>query len=232
MSIQNWEHFFKPEVRSSGQSLVKQGKTSVSQPSDTEIVIYVRISPPLKVVFKATSVESPSFTVSCSCPAGKDGRFCKHIWAGLLATEKDNSDFFESKTKIEMKDLEEIEKKTPSSQATEREAAFKEKQEVFKEKQNAYRKEQYQKQKARQKEFKNKKKNLPEESSYPLDVDAALQFFAKNGFELKESMNLESVGIAKKKLARIFHPDLGGSHSEIIELNHHSEILANFIERQ
>ena len=52
MMIQSWEHFFKPEVRASGRSLVTQAKVSIQQPSDTEVVAYIRATPPLKVVLK------------------------------------------------------------------------------------------------------------------------------------------------------------------------------------
>lgn len=231
MSLQSWEHFFKPEVRSSGQSLVKQGKLSISQPSDTEIVVFIKASTPSKVILKSKSVESDTFFAQCNCPAGKEGRFCKHVWAALLATEKKNSDFFESKTKIEMEETDsnfaQVIKPTAQTKAREEAEA------KLKLKQATYRKEQYQKQKERQKAFKAAKKNRPApESNLPEDVEHALNFFAANGFELKESLNKESVTTAKKKLSRVFHPDMGGSHEESAQLNSYADILLEFIERQ
>ena len=101
MSVENWEHFFKPEVRSSGQSLFAQGKVSLSQPSDTEIVAFIRISSPLKVSLKSKSVSSDTVYADCNCPTGKKDLFCKHIWAALLATEAKTPEFFEDKTEIE-----------------------------------------------------------------------------------------------------------------------------------
>lgn len=227
MSIQNWEHFFKPEVRTSGRSLYNQGKVSVSQPSDTEIVIYIRASTSFKVIFKTSSVESETFTVDCNCTASKKGQFCKHIWAGLLATQEKNSDFFESKIEIEKKESSSKAKETmkPSPQSQAREEA----QAAYKAKQASYRKEQYQKQKQRLKDYKESKKNQPQKSEFPASIEKALRFFSENGIDLKESLNKESIGSAKKKLARVFHPDVGGSHDEILELNNYADILTKFI---
>lgn len=239
MSVQNWEHFFKPEVRSSGRTLFSQGKVSINQPSDTEIVAFIRISSPFKVSLKTKSIDSSIVYADCNCPAGKKDLFCKHIWAALLATEEKNPDFFEDKTEIEK--MESTLKTTtfkpkPSAQTQayeEKQAAFKEKQAAYKEqqkeKQSLYRKIQYQKQKLRMNSLKNNKKDLPEEPQFPSDVEEALNFFSQNGFELRESMNKDIIGAAKKKLARIFHPDLGGSHDEILELNRCSDILITFV---
>jgi hypothetical protein len=231
MIIENWEHFFKPEVRSSGRSLFTQGKVTIAQPSDTEIIVYIRLTPPLKVSFKTKSVSSTTLYVDCNCPAGKKDLFCKHVWAGLLATEEKNPDFFESTIEIEKKESlsKTADKPKPTAQSPayeEKQAAYKEQQ---KEKQSLYRKIQYQKQKLRANEFKKKKKDLPEESEFPHDVEKALEYFSQNGFELREAMKKEIISTAKKKLARIFHPDLGGSHEEILELNKQTDILMGFI---
>ncbi len=240
MSVQNWEHFFKPEVRSSGRTLFSQGKVSLQQPSDTEIVAFIRISSPLKVSLKTKSIESSTVFADCNCPAGKKDLFCKHIWAALLATEEKNPDFFEDKTEIEkmesyLKATTFKPKPTAQSQAYEdKQAAFKEKQTAYKEqqkeKQSLYRKIQYQKQKLRQKSFKNKK-SMPEPNEFPSTVEKALDYFSQNGFELRESMNKDLISAAKKKLARIFHPDLGGSHEEILDLNKYSDILMVFVKK-
>ncbi|AZZ35573.1 hypothetical protein CIK05_01750 [Bdellovibrio sp. qaytius] len=235
MSVEAWEHFFKPEVRSSGRKLFAEGKVSVAQPSDTEIVAFIRISSPFKVSLKTKSISSDTVFADCNCPAGKKDLFCKHIWAALLATEQKNPDFFEEKTQIEKADSAVITtttakaKPAPTAQSKayeEKQAAYKEQQ---KEKQSLYRKIQYQKQKLRMHEFKKKKKgHTSEESEFPRDVENALNFFSQNGFELRESMNKEIISTAKKKLARIFHPDRGGTHEEILELNNFSDILMKF----
>lgn len=230
MSVLSWEHFFKPEVRSSGRTLFSQGKVSIAQPSDTEIVAYIRISSPLKVSLKTKSMSSPTVFADCNCPAGKKDLFCKHIWAALLATEQKNPNFFEEKTEIEKMSAAQTaataKPKTAQSLAYEaKQTAYKEQQ---KEKQSLHRKIQYQKQKLRMHEFKNRK-NSAEESEFPRDVEKALKFFSENGFEIRESMNKETVATAKKKLARVFHPDHGGTHEEILVLNNCSEILMKFI---
>ncbi len=230
MAVQIWEHFFKPEVRSSGRTLFSQGKTSVAQPSDTEVIVFIRVSSPLKVVLKTKSVSSNTLVVDCNCPAGKKGLYCKHIWAALLATELKNPDFFDAKTEIQK--IEAIaktaEKAKPTPQSQAREAA----QEAYKEKQTLYRKIQYQKQKLRLNQYKKLKSEQPKEVEFPREVEKALQYFSQNGFELRDGLNSEVIGTAKKKLARIFHPDLGGSHDEILELNKYSDILTNFADRK
>lgn len=228
MSVQNWEHFFKPEVRSSGRALFKQGKATIVQPSDTEIIVYIRVSSACKVSLKTKSVASDKVTVDCNCPAGKKNQFCKHIWAALLATAEKNPDFFEAKTEIEKQEssFKKAENTKPELSKA-REAT----QAAFKDKQATYRKEQYQKQKQRLKNYKELKKGLTKKTEYPSEVEKALNFFSQNGIELRESLNKEMIGSAKKKLARIFHPDRGGSHDEILDLNKFSDVLIGFAAR-
>ncbi|OFZ31743.1 MAG: hypothetical protein A2622_04015 [Bdellovibrionales bacterium RIFCSPHIGHO2_01_FULL_40_29] len=233
MSAQNWEHFFKPEVRSSGRTILVQDKISITQPSDTEIVAYIRVSPPLKVSLKTKSISSDTVFVDCNCPASKKDLLCKHIWAALLATEQENPDFFENK--IELEKLKFASQATANPKLTAQSKAYEDKQTAYKEqqkeKQSLYRKVQYQKQKLRMTDYKNKKNNPPEQPAFPRDVENALNFFSQNGFELRESMNKEITATAKKKLSRIFHPDHGGTHEEILELNRCSDILMKFINK-
>ncbi len=233
MSVDSWEHFFKPEVRSSGRTLFSQGKVSISQPSDTEIVAYIRVSSSFKVVLKSPSMSSQIITTDCNCPAGKKGLFCKHIWAALLAAEAKNSDFFDSKTELEKSvskpKVKEATKLNDQSQARAQEHEVK--KAAYKEKQDLYRKIQYQKQKLRQQDYKLKK-GQPQEVEFPNDVGRALTYFSVNGIELKNSMSKESISSAKKTLARVFHPDSGGSHEEIVELNKFAEILSDYVCRQ
>lgn len=235
MSFENWEHFFKPEIRSSGQKIYAQGKVSVAQPSDTEVVAFIRISPPLKVSLKSNSISSPTLYADCNCPAGKKDAFCKHIWASLLATEAKNPDFFESKTDIEKMTSttsfttvkKEVEKPKPSAQSQ----AWEEKKAALKEKQSLHRKIQYQKQKLRLNQFKQNKKNAVEVPTFPAAVEKALVYFSNNGFEFREELTKELVSVAKKKLSRIFHPDRNGSHEEIVELNKNADILTGYAKK-
>lgn len=217
MSILSWKHFFKPEVRTSGQTLFAQGKVSVAQPSDIEMVAYIRIASPLKVSLKMNSMSSNTLFADCNCPVGKKNLFCKHIWAALLATEQKNPDFFHEKT--------DLEKMLSTRTAKTGNESYKEQQ---KEKQSLHRKIQYQKQKLRMNELKNKK-NSQKKADLPSEVEKALKFFSENGFEFKEAMRKEAVATAKKKLARVFHPDHGGTHEEILILNNFSEILTKYI---
>lgn len=227
MSVQTWENFFKPEVRSAGRAFVKQNKVTVSQLSDTEVQSYVRASTSFKIIFKSETVSSNTVKVDCSCPLSKKGQFCKHIWAALLVIEDKKPDFLDGKTELEKGTAANFEsaataKSKPQSQA------HADSQAAYKQKQNDYRKEQYQKQKQRLKDIKNKEKGIIVDDSYPVPVESALKYFSENGFELRDSMNREAIGVATKKLARVFHPDVGGSHEEILELNKQAEVLTKF----
>lgn len=223
---ESWEHYFKSEVRSRGRVLFNKGKVSSSQLSDTEIQAYINASTSFKISFKTESVESESLTVDCTCPASKKGQLCKHIWATLLKVEKSYPDFLIGKKEIQKRSYEETDLKAPrkiSQVQLDSQAAFKAKQ-------ADYRKQQYQKQKQRLKEFKQlKSKTAKSAVSFPPQVEMALDFFDKNGFPMEHSLSEENIRLAKKKLSQVFHPDIGGSHSEILELNKYSEILTRFL---
>jgi uncharacterized Zn finger protein len=251
MSIEAWEHFFKPEVRSSGQSYFKKGVVRSAQPSDTEVQAFIRSSGNYKVTFKSPSVESPVISVDCTCPTSQKGQFCKHVWATLLKVEQSHSDFLDGKTDIQKQEHAEKAEEEASSRAAEIQKESKspyqfqakkplsqeqvEKREAYKQKQSDYRKQQYQKQKQRLKELKQGEKVSklePVRPQYPPKVKEALKFFHQNGFEMEETLNAEILRLAKKHLSRVFHPDKGGSHEEIVDLNRNAAILSEFLETE
>lgn len=237
MELKIWEHLFKPETRNSGSVLLRKGKISMRSLSDTEVQAYVQGAGSVKVVLKSPSVSSDLVQSACSCPQGKKGQFCKHLWAVLLEAEKKNLDFFDAKFRLELLSGDKVpakEKFRPiSDQSSARAEAFAkaklEQKELQKEKQAAYRKAQYQKQKLIQQKTKSEKKDKKQsklfKSQFSQEVELALGFFQDNGFELRDSMDLESIGFAMKKLARVFHPDLGGDQEQMQELVRHSEAL-------
>ncbi len=218
MSMQQWENFFKPETRNSGLALVKKDKVSLAYTGDTEVQAFVKSTSVVKIIFKVASMASTTINVHCNCPQSSRGQFCKHIWATLLVINQKKPDFLDSKKSLE-KTTQIIGVKTEIQQL---------KKENYKLKQADYRKEQYQKQKQRLKDFKKSKNQNLEDNSYPPAIESALKYFLENGFALRESPNEESINTAKKKLSRVFHPDLGGSHSEILELNKQAEVLLKF----
>ena len=237
--INQWEHYFKPEVRSSGWGLVLKEQVSVRQPSDTELVAFLRVSGGVKVHLKLIRVDSTEVKATCTCPLFKKGQYCKHIWATLLESSQKNPDFFEDKNKLSITEPQGLSKaivdskgraaeNTISAAAQDRDIQKAEKHKQKLEAQSLFRKLQYQKQKLRLKKMKLAKKNLVPEAEFPIFVEEALNYFLKNGFDLRASLTKESVNFAKKKLARVFHPDLGGSHQEILELNSYAEILSKF----
>jgi uncharacterized Zn finger protein len=225
MAMETWEHFFKPEVRSAGQAFVAKGQVALMRPTDTELQAYIRTSTSFKVQFKSPSIDSPLVTAICNCPQGKKGSLCKHIWATLVVVEEKNPDFFSCKTELTtVTDTSASQALRPKLSQTQIDT-----QAAYKLKQADYRKQQYQLQKERAQKFKKTKSSKqPVAPLFPDNVIEALRYFSENGFVLEKSLDTETVGLARKKLARVFHPDLGGSHDEILELNRYTDVLLNF----
>ncbi len=206
-----------------------------SKPSDTEVQAYIRGTTPFKITLKSPSVGSNLISADCTCPAAKKGNLCKHIWATLLKTESDYPDFLDGKKEIE-KAVSHVNKNSSPNTKSSYSTVDKIKQPsssvtLMAARQAEYRKIQYQKQKLRAQEFKkNKKTNKTEAVAEPPRlVRQALYFFADNGFNLELPLDAQSVAAAKKKLSRVFHPDAGGTHDEILRLNANSEILIAYI---
>lgn len=214
-----FETFFKPETRSSGAKLVAQEKVSLSSGSDTGVSAFVKATPPVRVALTSEGIGSPSINVDCNCSSGKKGQFCKHAWAVILLASERYPDFFSEKSDLEVKAA------TPSSHATQQNKY----KENAKTKASEYRKTEYQRMKSFAKERKSGKSAAPTASVYPPDVESAFAYFQLNGFPLENDLSEDSVGKAKRQLSRIFHPDRGGSHDEMTELNHHSEVVIRFM---
>ena len=223
MTPEACEKLFKSSTRSAGLRTYKKGKVSFSKPSALEVAAYVK--PNFKVGLTLESIQSPNMMADCNCPQSKKAEFCKHIWAAFLAVFEKSPDFFDSVSEIKKKDsTRKI--TTPRSESQINSKA------AFKLKQDTYHKEQYKKQKARAKEFKNSKKKVFDEApAFPNDVQNALTYFLKNGFSFAESLNENSIYLARKKLVQVFHPDIGGSHAEGVELNANSEVLLKYVKK-
>jgi uncharacterized Zn finger protein len=251
-----WAHYFKPEVRKAGEDLAGEGAVHISIAGDTQIQAYVRASKSLRVSLTSSSISSPVFQAGCSCPPFSKGQLCKHIWATILAAEEKAPDFFDSKTEVERLEATATEA-AGSAKGDRHKSSWSQKptpkppteaqirsQEAFKAKQSEYRKQQYQKQKERLKEpAKDGKASVggkfakPEKRTskfaaptpqYPEDVQKALDYFADNGFTFEGALDIEALRNARKILARVFHPDKGGTHEEILALNENFDILAEY----
>jgi len=227
MPLRDWEQYFKPQLRSSGQKLIQQDKLAVRSPSDTEILAYFRGSAGTKASLKCQSVADSEIIATCSCPQSKKGSFCKHLWALLIFAHEKHPDFFEGKTEMRLRATE-----LPEAQQEDEESEPSEFAKQQKQKQADYRKQQYQQQKQRLKTFNQARKSNSKLNArvgvgnFSEEVEIALEYFLKNGFSLRDSLSKAEVSAAMKKLARVFHPDLGGSHEEILELNKYAEILS------
>lgn len=220
MPVENWDHFFKPEIRRSGQALLDKGKVIPSRPTDTEVQCYIRTSSPFKVILKSATIDNTSLYANCTCKQFQKGQFCKHIWATILAVNEKNPDFFDNKRELHLKTS--LQKIDPSANSTKS-------QQDYKQKQIDYRRANYLKQKqlTKDKKISHKQKNNIAKSSP--EIEKALDYFLQNGFALNEDLNLDTISAARKKLARVFHPDRGGNHNEILELNQFADILLKFV---
>lgn len=196
-----WKTFFKPETCSRGQKLLDAQNVKTTSPSDTEVSGFVK---GYKVQLKSDSITSSAIKAQCSCSK----KMCQHLWAVIQLALQKHPDFFNQKSEIIM-DLK------PSA-----DSVFKKE---MKDRQNQFRKAQYQKIKQKLKDQKQIKSE-----SYPESVEKALQYFSDNGFSFQSPHDIEVIQASKKKLARVFHPDLGGSHEEIVKLNQNAEILIQY----
>lgn len=224
MSLDAFNSSFKPETRSSGQAYIRKGVVTSSMPSDTEIQAYIRGATTYRIHLKSDYVSSDTIRASCTCQKG----LCKHIWAALLQCQEKHPDFLDGKTEIEFAD----EAATAKASARPKTQAQIDSQAAYKTKQADFRKAQYQKQKQLLKEKKlatKKKKSAEVGPQFPSDVQQAIDFFCSNGFILENPLNAIVIGMAKKRLSRVFHPDIGGSHTEILELNKNYDILIQFV---
>ncbi len=202
-----WDQFFKPEVRKQGLLCHQKGAVFLQIKADTQIQAFIKGSSRIKVHFVAKSISSPSFDADCTCSASAKERLCQHIWATLLTVQKEFPDFLDSKN--------EVNKITQMKAANPAQVSAKAKQ-------ADYRKQQYQKQKQKLKELKRGDVAKPE---LPEDVKNAVQFFSENGFTFATPVDHSEITNARKILARVFHPDKGGTHAEALTLNKNYETL-------
>lgn len=200
--------FFKNETQHSGQVLFDKGSVFLSQTSDTYTQGNIKSTSTLKVSLSATSMDSPDIVSTCSCSSKS---LCKHIWALLISTNKSYPDFLINKNFIK-RDQNPISQERVNLLAKQ------------KERQSDYRKLQYQKQKLRAAKI----KKSHTEVKHPSTVALSLKYFEENGFTFDDAPTTQEIANIRKKLARVFHPDVGGSHQETIELNQHCEVLIRY----
>ena len=186
------EACFKPEDRTRGEDLFNRDLVNLGSASDTTVRATIKASGAPRVALNTEDVTSTSFSAECTCPPFKKGHLCKHIWATLLKLDSREADFLNAKT-----DASAVEK---AAAAPKRNDAQRERAEQFKEKAKALR---------RERKGLAPKATRPE---YPGEVEEALTYFRENGFDLAADLDLDRALEAKRALARIFHPDRGGTH--------------------
>ena len=214
MATESLADFFLPEDRKRGEDLFAKELVILASTSDTQVRAYVKASGAPRVFFSAEDVSDASFLADCTCPSGKRGLLCKHIWATLLKLEAKGSDFLDSKNAVGKA----VKAESPANLAAKvRQAEYKEQRKI----QN----------KARNKEIRREKKGRTSSAafSYPSDVETARAYFTANGFELTHPLELEALDAARKILSRVFHPDKGGTREEILAHNESYDIIAAYL---
>jgi len=212
MYIETLAEHFMPEVRKKGEDLFTKDVVTIANASETQASAYIRASGSPRVSLTSEDISSSNVQANCTCSAGKKGRLCKHIWATLLKMQAEEADLLACKTNIE---------KAESQQESSASRAFKQRQDDYKQKLK-------EKNRARNKKIRQQKKQSDSKvtAKYPEDVEVALAYFAVNGFDLSQPVQLEELNLARKTLARVFHPDKGGSHDEVLVLNQNYDILS------
>jgi len=206
------EQCFKPEERKRGEELFRKKTVMISTASDTEVRAFIKASSGGKVGLSAEEVGGGRLIADCSCPVGRKGLLCKHVWAVLLQLEERGSDFLEGKCDAEARANE----RTPTAGGLKRQQ---------------YKAERRQKIKERAKEIRREKKqSAPAQGfSYPPEVEEARGYFSDNGFPLEHPLEMEALMNARKILSRVFHPDKGGTHEESITLSVHFEAIRDYL---
>lgn len=201
---------FKPEDRARGQDLFDRDLVYVSSAADTSVKAMIKASGAPRVSLHAEDVSDASFVATCNCTSFAKGSACKHVWAVLLKLSAIDADFLESKTDVQLATIE------------------------IKPKRNEAQQRRLDEQKERAKQMRREKKAAekgrgPAASIHPEPVQEALAYFAANGFDLAADLDIEHVYQAKRTLARVFHPDKGGSHDEAVELARNVETLRDYL---
>ncbi len=205
--------FFSSQERGRGEELARREAVNISSASDTDVRAFIKASSPCKVSLSAEEVSAENFSADCTCPVARKGNLCRHIWAVLLKLEENSYDFLEGKETVEK-----VTQNNPArSAATARAEEFK--------------KQNYEKQKARAKGMRQEKKATErgQTFSYPPAVEEARVYFQANGFAMNHPLELDELLNAKKLLSRVFHPDKGGTHDEILTLNENYQIIFAYL---
>lgn len=206
--------FFGHQERSKGAEIARKDLVLISSASDTDVRALIKGSQACRVTLCADDVAATSFSCVCTCPQSRKGDLCKHAWAVLLKLAENKADFLEGKREAIASA---VAMATPSNEA--RLA-----------KQNEYKNAQKVKLKERNKQIRESKKAEKRGPSfrYPAPVQESLDYFTTNGFSF-DDLDLASLQNARKLLSRVFHPDKGGTHDEVLELNAHFERLADYL---
>lgn len=239
-------HCFRPEVKKRGDELLGKGVVQIANASDTDVRAWIKVSGSPRLSFSAEAVGSQKCFAVCTCKDGSKRKTCKHMWSVLRQLEANGADFLEGKLDVELNPAQaqvhpqvhaEAQSTSPPSNgglsdAKARAASFRETLKAKKREADRALRARLRQEK-RDKRLAHRRGGQGQSSSeviYPVLVEEARTYFVKNGFLLSGTINEEDLNQARKSLARVFHPDRGGTHEESLELNRYFEILVDFLE--
>lgn len=202
--------FFRPEYRRKGELLYTGGLVRMQQASEANVAAFVDNK--ARVTLESDGMDSIQISARCSCTKFRSGHGCMHIWATLLQLEKDGAEFLSNKNELEF----------PQRIPTAADKVREEKMEAVAEK----KREDGKRIRAEQKKRKQLERRAANQTTSPAEAEA-LSYFSTNGFSFILPVDPEELDHAKKILARVFHPDRGGTHEEMLELNRHTETLTS-----
>lgn len=190
---------FSSSERRKGAAVAEDRAVLISGASETFVSATVRTSSPARVTLSASEIADSDIAAKCTCTVAQKDRLCRHIWAALLTLEEQGHDFLLGKESISLV-ADAAEVCRPARKPPEN-----------------------------RKQSSRAQKVRPPAFHYPVSVEEARRYFQANGFEMKQPFELHEIIDAKKQLSRVFHPDKGGSHDEILELNRNFQILSDYL---
>jgi len=201
-----------------GEKFFAEGAVVLRTTRDTQVIAFVRSGQGVQVQLKSDSVTSPDIEAKCSCAQHRRGQLCAHVWAVVFALDQTQATFLNAKCSVVLPQKPESSTKKsflPGPTAARKAAAA------------AYRKEIYQKRKLAQKEktSSRKKRVFLQRPELDPEILAAFAYFSQNGFVLTQPLDRQELHAAWKSLARVFHPDKGGTHDEALSLSTHYRTL-------
>ena len=206
---------FRPEDQRAGKHLYQSGGVVLRIASDQAIGALVKQGTGYRVTLEASPLSLDLINATCSCSRGKKGRPCPHVAAAINGIEDKQPEFLIGRKQITFSTAEPVAPSAFQVAQTERRRAHAD----------------VQKERAREMRRTRRMESRGQEPipDFPPEIAAALEYFKINGFDLAKNLTEATLREARTVLARVFHPDRGGAHQEMLELNDQFERVRAFV---